>query len=103
LIDAMRQRTDWRPSYRYKCVDGPPSGWDVEWFYHLPFPMIAVEWFDIGFMQVVHEGHLIAPRTVDHSGWIEELLARIGLDFERGRDFFRVYGYSPRNRDLFDG
>src|SRR5882672_2984763 len=59
LIEAMRQRTDRWPSYRFKCVDGPPSGWDVEWFYHLPFPMISVEWLDIGFVQVVHEGLLI--------------------------------------------
>jgi hypothetical protein len=34
FIDAMRALTDWRPCYRYKCIDGPPSDWDFEWFYH---------------------------------------------------------------------
>lgn len=23
LLDAMRERDRWKPSYRYKCVDGP--------------------------------------------------------------------------------
>src|SRR5438034_10859559 len=36
FISGMRARESWRPSYRYKCIDGPPSSWDVEWFYHLP-------------------------------------------------------------------
>jgi len=49
LIDAVRAHEGWRPSYRYKCVDGPPSGWDVEWFHHLPFPLISVEWLDIAY------------------------------------------------------
>jgi hypothetical protein len=42
FISAMRVR-DWKPSYRYKCIAGPPSSWDVEWFYHLPFPLMSVE------------------------------------------------------------
>ena len=47
LIDSVRARTDWQPSYRSKSVEGYVSGWDVEWCYHLPFPFVGVEWFDI--------------------------------------------------------
>ncbi len=103
LISAMRTRTDWRPSYRYKCIDGPASKWDVEWFYHLPFPMLAVEWLDIGHLQEV-----IVPRLpryveiIDHSSWIEPLLNGIGLDFCKGQSMIRVFGYSPRSMELFN-
>lgn len=92
LIGAMRRRTDWRPSYRYKCIDGPPSTWDVEWFYHLPFPMLSVEWLDISPVSAV----------VDHSAWIEELIKEVGLDYHKGATTFRIFGYSPRNMELFE-
>jgi hypothetical protein len=96
FIDAVRAREGWRPSYRYKCVDGPPSSWDVEWFYHLPFPLISVEWLDIAY----RGGSAAAP--VDHSAWIEQALRNAGLDYRKGKTMFRVYGYSPRSDDLFD-
>jgi hypothetical protein len=103
LINAMRARPDWRPSFRYKCVDGQPSEWDVEWSYHLPFPMLSIEWLDIHFAQEVR-AHRLPPRIeiVDHSGWIEDLLKNIGLDFRKGSKMIRVFGYSPRGLDLFE-
>src|SRR5687768_3519856 len=103
FIDAMRVRSDWRPSYRFKCIDGPPSQWDVEWFYHLPFPMVSVEWLDVSFVQEVRV-HRLPARTeiIDHSGWIEELLKGIGLDYRKGAKMIRVFGYSPRGAELFD-
>ncbi|HEY3963824.1 MAG TPA: DUF6678 family protein [Planctomycetaceae bacterium] len=103
LITAIRGRDAWRPSYRFKCVDGPPSPWDVEWFYHLPFPMISVEWFDIAYLQEVRE-HRLPPRihVVDHSAWIEVLLAEIGLDYRKGATTIRIFGYFPRSLELFD-
>jgi hypothetical protein len=103
LIAAIRARKAWRPSYRFKCVDGPPSRWDVEWFYHLPFPMVAVEWLDIAYLQEVRE-HRLPPlvHTVDHSLWIEPLLATIGLDYRKGTTMVRIFGYCPRNLELFD-
>ena len=61
FISGMRARQDWRPSYRYKCIDGPPSSWDVEWFYHLPFPLVSVEWLDVGFLQETRE-HRLPPQ-----------------------------------------
>lgn len=97
FIAAVRARTEWRPSYRYKCIDGPPSGWDVEWLYHLPFPLLSVEWMDIAHLHAVREGHVI-----DHSGWVEHLLRTVGLDFRKGATMIRVFGYSPRSSELFD-
>lgn len=103
FVEAIRLRTEWRPSYRYKCIDGPPSGWDVEWFYHLPFPLISVEWLDVGYLQEVREKRL-PPRIsmIDHSKWLVPLLQRIGLDFRVGAEMVRVFGYFPRNLELFD-
>lgn len=103
LIEAMRKREIWRPSYRYKCIDGVPTGWDVEWFYHLPFPMISVEWFDIGHRQEVLEHRLPSKiSTVDHSEWVVPLLKQIGLDFRVGINMIRIFGYCPRSEELFD-
>jgi len=93
LIDAMRARRDWRPSYRFQCIDGPPSDWDVEWFYHLPFPMISVEWLDVSTTRV---------RGEDHPDWIEVLIRGIGLDYRAGTTMIRIFGYSPRSFERFD-
>jgi hypothetical protein len=103
FISAMRACESWRPSYRYKCIDGPPSSWDVELFYHLPFPLISVEWLDVAFLQETRE-HRLPPRThvTDHSPWLEELLRRVGLDYQKGRQMIRIFGYSPKSLDLFD-
>jgi len=95
----MRVRTEWKPSYRCKCIDGPPSGWDTDWFYHLPFPLMSVEWLDVS---VAQQTAHVPPRIIDHSAWIEELLTRIGLDFQKGTQMIRIFGYSPKSLDLFD-
>lgn len=99
LLDAMRQRAGWRPSYRYKCVDGPPSGWDVEWWYHLPFPMMSVEWFDIGCHQIVHRGKLIDPQVVDHTNWIVKILQDAKFCYDVHGDIVRIFGYLPKSLD----
>jgi len=84
-------------------IDGPPSEWDVEWFYHLPFPMLSVEWFDVCHFQEIPVHRLpVRTETIDHSDWIEELLLGIGLDFRKGTNIIRIFGYSPRSTDLFD-
>lgn len=103
LISVMRARQGWRPSYRYKCIDGPPSSWDVEWFYHLPFPLLSVEWLDIAFVQETRE-HRLPPRVqiIDHSTWVEELLRRVGFEYQKGATMIRIFGYSPKSLDLFD-
>ena len=103
LIGAMRARTCWRPAYRFKCIDGPPSGWDVEWFYHLPFPFLSVEWLDVRTLEEVREDRLSTRVSViEHLEWLVPLLRGIGLDHKVGTSMIRVFGYSPRSFELFD-
>lgn len=97
LLDKMRQRKGWRPSYRFKCVDGPPSGWDTEWWYHLPFPMLSVEWLDIACHQIVHRGMLLNPTVVDHTEWIVCFLRDTQFCFELSGDLVRIFGYLPKS------
>ena len=103
FILAMRRRETWTPRYRCKCVDGPVSSWDGEWFYHLPFPLISVEWLDITFLEETRE-HRLPPRihVTDHSPWLEELLLQVGLDYQKGRTMIRIFGYSPKSLEAFD-
>lgn len=102
FISAIRQREDWNPRFRFKCLDGDVSRWDREWCYHPPFPFISVVWFDIEFLAQRHRGVLISPETTDHSPWLIGLLDGIGLDYRRGSMIIRIFGYSPRNLDSFD-
>ena len=98
LLDAMRSRNEWIPSYRYGVINGYISDWDVEWWYHVPLPMLCVEWFDIGLIQVVNNGLLIDPEIIDHSSWIIPLLDSARFDYEISDDIVRIFGYLPRNR-----
>ena len=96
LLTHMREREDWVPSYRWKSVEGYISGWDVEWHYHLPFPFVGVEWFDIGVHQTIPVGRLVDDKIIDHSVWIVPLLESIRFDFEKKSDVVRIWGYLPK-------
>lgn len=102
LINHFRQRQGWRPSYRSKSVTGNISGWDVEWFYHLPFPFESVEWFDIGLLELAPaNGRLLAQTTIDHADEISDVVAQIGFEFEVRADVLRVWGYLPKSYEDF--
>lgn len=101
LLETMRTRAGWRPSYRFKTIAGAPSSWDVEWFYHLPFPMMSVEWFDIGLEQETSVGRLLPPVVTDHSGWILALLSEVGFCFEARGGIVRIFAYLPKNYSGF--
>ena len=104
FINAMRGRKGWRPKFRYKCVDAPAcEEWEGEWFYHLPFPLISLEWLDVQFLEETIE-HRLPPRVHmrDDSGWIEDLLKQIGLEYVKGERMFRIFGYSPKDMEMFD-
>lgn len=102
LISHMRALEGWRPSYRSKSVTGFVSEWDVEWFYHLPFPFEHVEWFDIGVFEEGPFVGMLLPRVpIDHSGEILEVLGKIGFDFEQRGDVVRIWGYLPRSYEDF--
>ncbi|MGO4320433.1 hypothetical protein QMK47_13575 [Pseudomonas sp. P9_35] len=102
LINHFRQRQGWRPSYRSKSVTGYVSEWDVEWFYHLPFPFASVEWFDIGLSEAApSKGRLLARTTIDHTEEISKVVAQIGFEFEVRADVLRIWGYFPKSYEDF--
>ncbi|MGY4638915.1 DUF6678 family protein [Pseudomonas sp. TE24901] len=97
LITHMRQRTEWRPSYRSKSITGYISEWDVEWFCHLPFPFAYVQWFDIGLWQEAPSLGVLLPRTyIDHTQEISQVVSQIGFEFEVQADVLRIWGYLPK-------
>lgn len=102
LITYFRGRQEWRPSYRSKSITGHISGWDVEWFHHLPFPFASVEWFDIGLSEMTpSKGRLLHRETVDHTDEISSVLRAIGFEFEICEDVVRIWGYVPKSREDF--
>lgn len=101
LIAFIREQSDWHPTYRSKSVFGEISDWDVEWFYHLPFPFVGVEWLDIGLKQFIHVGKLLPPKIIDHSSILFGKLQEIGFEFETSNDVVRIWGYLPKNYDDF--
>ena len=96
LIDTIRLWEDWRPSYRYKTVNNYISHWDVEWYHHLPFPFLCVEWFDIGLHEEVYIGQLVKNKIIDHTKEITDLLTQCKLQYEVHNDIVRVWGYLPK-------
>jgi hypothetical protein len=101
LLERMREREGWRPSYRFKTVAGPPSSWDVEWFYHLPFPMMSVEWFDIGLEEKTLVGRLLSPVITNHGEWILAILSEARFCFEVRGAVVRIFGYLPKDYSGF--
>ena len=104
LIQSMRSDSskDWCPGYRFNCIDSDYiSDWDCEWWYHLPFPFMSVRWIEILYIEKKDgKGILLPLEVVDHSDRFITLLKKIGLDFKKGTDAIRVFGYAPR--DLTD-
>ncbi|WP_245589242.1 DUF6678 family protein [Chitinimonas koreensis] len=97
----FRAQTNWCPSYRWKWLNGHISGWDTEWFHHLPFPFVGVEWFDIGPHEYRQEGRLLPPQRIDHSAAILGKLTELGFEFEAKGDIARIWGYLPKTFEDF--
>ncbi|PHR95223.1 MAG: hypothetical protein COA78_30640 [Blastopirellula sp.] len=93
LISEIRSWEDWRPSYRTKCINGYISDWDVEWFYHLPFPFKYTLWFDIS-CQKSHEEN--------KSNELQLLVKTIGFDYKINQDLIRIFGCAPRDFEGFN-
>ena len=64
--------------------------------------MISTLWLDLNFIEKTSHGLLLTPDVVDHSAEVEKLLSNIGLDYEKGEESIRVFGYSPRDRTDFE-
>lgn len=87
---------DWNgPFYRCKCIDSDyVSKLDGEW-HAIPYPFMAIEWLDIKFVERIQCG-LLPEKIIDHSSEIEEVLLKIGFDFKKGQECFRIFAYAPR-------
>jgi hypothetical protein len=96
LLEFFREMDGWAPCYRSKTVGGVISGWDTEWFCHLPFPFMRVEWFDIALEEVIWRGALLPREVIDHSGLILTKLKEIGFEFEAREGTVRIWGYLPK-------
>lgn len=94
---------DWRgPLYRCKCIDTDHvSTFDGEW-HALPFPFTAIEWLDVAYFEARQRGGLLPAEILDHSAEIEDVLRTIGLDYKKGKECFRVFGYAPRDGEGFE-
>jgi hypothetical protein len=108
FLAEMRPRAKgqqcWRFSWRCKSVTGfMQKEWEQEWFYHLPFPFMGVEWLDVFFVEEIRDQRVPSRvDVIDHSPWLEEMLKRVGLDYRKGQCMVRIFGYSPRDLELFD-
>ena len=101
LIIHMRNKSQWVPSYRSKWINGYITDWDVEWYHHLPFPFKGVLWFDIGIKQSIFRGHLLKDKIINHSEELISTIKLIGFEYEVSNDFIRIFGYSPKDYELF--
>ncbi len=102
LIQVMRG-DGWSPSFRVNCIDSEYiSPWASEWWHHLPFPLMSVSWMDLSVTEEKDTkwGRTL-PGQIDHSSELEELLTKIGLGFETGKDVIRIFGYAPKDRRDF--
>jgi len=80
---------------------GYVSGWDTEWFYHLPFPFACVEWFDIGLQETATPKGAVASTVVDHTHEVSQAISRIGFKFEVRSDVLRIWDYLPKSYEDF--
>jgi hypothetical protein len=95
LLTAMRSKSVWVPSFRYRCIDSDfVSSWDGEWWHHVPMPMISVAWMELRHSEYDYR---LPPRRIDHSRELCELLDEIGFDYAVGEHAIRIFGYSPRD------
>lgn len=83
LISEIREFSI-KPCYRTKVVNGYISDWENEWYYHLPFPLLCVEWIDI-----------------ELSDSVLTLVKDIGFEFEVSNSMVRVWGYLPKCYQCF--
>lgn len=102
LINYIRKKDGWRPAWRSKSINGYISEWDVEWEYHLPFPFKLVLWFDIGCYEEEYKPKLLDKEITDHSNELINVIESIGFEYEKNNDIIRIFGYGPKDYDLFE-
>ncbi|GHT91758.1 hypothetical protein AGMMS49545_08230 [Betaproteobacteria bacterium] len=101
LIDHCYAMNWGGPFYRCKCIDGDDvREFNAEW-HAIPYPFMKIEWLDIQCTETFQRGNLLQKEKIDHSHEIENMLRKIGFDYKKGKECFRIFGYAPRNEDGF--
>jgi hypothetical protein len=100
LVTACHE-ADWRIHYRCKCIDSDNIRSVYADWYAIPFPLSAIEWLDIYYIEQSRRGELMPIEVIDHSAEVESILKGIGFDYEKGTEAFRIFGYAPRNQEGF--
>jgi hypothetical protein len=99
LVAAMRSFKDFVPKYQVKHVrenlQPPGVPWDAEWYYHLPWPRMVIEWVDIDPINVVDKRNEEERRkeTPDFTADIVAALRSIGVPFSIEGHRLRVWCY----------
>lgn len=56
-----------------------------------PYSIHNLEWIDINPVEIRYIGKLVAPKTIDHTNELVELLSKQGLDFKATENFIRLF------------
>jgi hypothetical protein len=98
LVKVIQDFENWRPHYRTCWLTNSfISHWDCEWFAHLPYPFSGVLWLDLNTLQ-----HTKGEKfPLHHSARLQDLLCKIGLEFEQRADIIRIWGYLPKDETDF--
>ena len=90
LVDA-----DLRPGFRVKIVDeaAPKESWEHSFPYHLPSPLLCIEWLELSAVSYERRGRLVSPREQDQSALLEECLRISKVPFTKDNRVYRVWGH----------
>lgn len=97
ILSTFRQKK-WTVSNRCKWISGNISKWENDWNYHLPFPFVGVEWFDIDFEKYeffIKDGGR-HENIINLKSEILEFIQSVGVEYEVADKFVRIWGYGPK-------
>ena len=87
--------SDLRPRFRVKIVDkaAPNDDWERSFPYHLPSPLLCIEWLELSAISYEHRGQLIPPLEYDRSALLEECLRTSKVPFTQDGAVYKVWGH----------
>ncbi|MBQ4880374.1 DUF6678 family protein [Pseudoalteromonas luteoviolacea] len=97
ILTSFRHN-EWTVSNRSKWINGYISEWENDWYYHLPFPFLGVEWFDISYEKYTFkiEGGGRHETVTNLKNDILKFIESVGVEYEENESFVRVWGYAPK-------
>jgi hypothetical protein len=102
LFHEIQSLDDEAPSYRFKLIGEPASRWDMDWSYHLPEVLASIEWLDVCLTKPLKSGNLLPAVRHSYDHQILQMIDRVGFDHSVGKQMVRLFGYSPKDWELFD-